>query len=61
MTQIKLDTPVDERTFQSGLAEFLRSAVRNDVPMERAWECTVSDEESWEVEIVRVHPEAPPN
>jgi len=54
MTQIELDEPVDEASFQSGLAEFLQTATQNGVSVERAWECCISDEEGWEVEIVRL-------
>jgi hypothetical protein len=54
MTQIKLDEPVDEESFQSGLAELLETATQNGVSVERAWECCIGGEEGWEVEIVRL-------
>lgn len=52
MSQITLDEPVDEFSFQSALVELLQTATQNDVPVERAWKCCVSEERAWEVEIV---------
>lgn len=56
MRQIKLDEPIDEQSFQSGLADFLQIATQNGVPVERAWECCVGDKEGWEVEVVPLLP-----
>jgi hypothetical protein len=54
MTHITLEEPVDEQSFQFELAKFLQIAAQNDVPVERAWECCVSDKVAWEVEIVQL-------
>jgi len=56
---IQIDEPVDEQTFEDGLVERLRTANANDVAIEWAWECCVTDEDGWEVEIVPLSSERP--